>query len=162
MGVGKKITTDDLRQPHGCAYTLWLTGKWKLKAESARKKYARWALDKVTLYDQIQRPGAWMRAVAQAQKAYPGTASWLMSCSRSEGGWGRWVPNSQGSGAGGWLQFMHGTFSGFNRHALEDVKRRGFSYPASARSWYSPLGQALAGAWGYRHGLSYHWYGGGC
>jgi hypothetical protein len=60
------------------------------------------------------------------------------------------------------MQFMPGTFSGFVRHAISDVRSRGFIVPESAWSWYSPLGQALAGAWGLRNGMRHHWAGHGC
>lgn len=121
-------------------------------------------LSERSLRDFEVRPGysGWQRAVREVQRAYPGTDGWLLSCSASEGGWGRWVPNSQGSGVGGWLQFMPGTFSGFVRHAIADVRSRGFLVPESAWSWYSPLGQALAGAWGVTNGKSHHWVGHGC
>lgn len=105
---------------------------------------------------------AWHQAVAEAQKPYPGTTAWLLSCSASEGGWGRWVPNSQGSGVGGWLQFHPSTFAGFSWRARVDAARRGYIVPGSASSWYSPLGQALAGAWGITHGMRSHWAGSGC
>lgn len=104
----------------------------------------------------------WQRAVEEVQKVYPGTKGWLLSCSASEGGWGRWVPNSQGSGAGGWLQFMSGTFWRMYDAAHSEVRSKRFIVPRSAASWYSPLGQALAGAWGVTHGRSHEWYGHGC
>lgn len=85
-----------------------------------------------------------------------------MSCSASEGGHGRWVPNSQGSGVGGWLQFMPGTFWRMYGAAHADVTGRGFLIPRSAASWYSPLGQALAGAWGVMNGRRHEWAGHGC
>lgn len=154
-GVKNKL---ELAQPKGCAQVRLKVKKAQANAKLERLRYTRWVTSTYTLRER-QR---WLDAVEEAQKAYPGTAWWLKACSADEGGWGRWVPNSQGSGAGGWLQFMHGTFVGFNRHALDDVKKRGFYHPESARSWYSPLGQALAGAWGYKNGYSYHWEGSGC
>ena len=105
---------------------------------------------------------AWHRAVREVQKVYPGTESWLLSCSASEGGHGRWVPNSQGSGVGGWLQFMPGTWAGFYRRAEIEANQKKFRVPSSANSWYSPLGQALAGAWAITHGMRHHWVGHGC
>ena len=53
---------------------------------------------------------AWFRAIEEAQKAYPDTAWWLRSCSSTEGGWGRWVPNSDGFPPGGWMQMYESTF----------------------------------------------------
>lgn len=105
---------------------------------------------------------AWLRSVEEVQKVYPGTKSWLLSCSADEGGWGRWFPNSIGSGAGGWLQFMESTFWRMFTAAKADAGSRGFVVPASAASWYSPIGQALAGGWGVTHGRSHEWSGSGC
>lgn len=105
---------------------------------------------------------SWIAAIHVAQRPYPGTASWLLSCSRSEGGHGRWVANGDGSGAGGWMQFLHGTFQRMWGAAYADVRARGYVVPRSAHSWYSPLGQALAGAWGVKNGRSHEWYGPGC
>lgn len=89
---------------------------------------------------------------------------WLWSCSapRSEGGHGRWVRNTSGSGAGGWLQFMPGTFYGVIDRAIVEGRRRGMRVPAVARSWYSPLGQALAGVEMLRQGRRGEWAGYGC
>lgn len=139
---------------------------WEQRARSARQQaIAQIKLEKArTLRDFVHTDGshAWARAVREVQRAYPGTESWLMSCSASEGGHGRWVPNSGGSGVGGWLQFMPGTWSGFFRNAVADVEARGFKVAETAASWYSTLGQALAGAWGITHGMRHHWSGGGC
>jgi len=133
------------------------------KARAARLEYERWDEER-TLDDfrVLEGNNAWHRAVHEAQRPYPGTEPWLLSCSASEGGHGRWVPNGDGSGAGGWLQFMSGTFWRMYGAARADVIARGFRVPSSAADWHSPLGQALAGAWGVTHGRSGEWYGGGC
>jgi hypothetical protein len=154
------------RKPRNCADARYLANVWAERSYASRlktRKHMR-ELAQRTLRDFDADPGnrAWHRAVKEVQRAYPGTESWLMSCSASEGGHGRWVPNSQGSGVGGWLQFMPGTWSGFFRHAHAEVSARGFRVPSSAASWYSPLGQALAGAWGITHGMRHHWVGAGC
>lgn len=93
----------------------------------------------------------WQTAVRVVQAAYPGSAGWLLACSSSEGGHGGWVPNRQGSGAGGWMQYMSATFWTDFAAASRDLGRRGISYPPSARSWYSPLGQAIAAGWAFGH-----------
>lgn len=162
-GVGKKITTDELRQPHGCAHTLWLAKLWKQRAVKAERAYKRWVAHFV-IADIRARPGgnAWLRSVEEVQKVYPRTRSWLLSCSDDEGGWGRWVPNTQGSGAGGWLQFMESTFWRMFTAAKADAEHKKFIVPVSAASWYSPIGQALAGAWGVTHGRAHEWSGSGC
>ena len=110
----------------------------------------------------LPAPNDWRSAVRVVQRVYPGTEGWLLSCSASEGSHGRWVSNHQGSGAGGWLQFMESTFWRMYGAALTEARAEGFIVPHSANSWYSPLGQALAGAWGVTNGRSSEWYGGGC
>lgn len=151
------------RSPRSCPDARYLAGVWRERAARARTTTERWIAQHV-LRDFEVLPGnnAWRRAVREAQKPYPGTTGWLLSCSDSEGGWGRWVPNSQGSGVGGWLQFYPSTFSRMFSAAASDVASRGFIVPGSAGSWYSPLGQALAGAWGVTHGRRHEWHGQGC
>jgi hypothetical protein len=160
LGLPRTPTAYRERETHSRPYLRWLKRTW---AKRAHKGWKRWESG-LYLRDFQMGPSrnAWQRAVREVQRPYPGTESWLLSCSASEGGWGRWVPNSQGSGVGGWLQFMPGTWSGFYRHAVSDVTRRGFKVPGSSASWYSPLGQALAGAWGVTHGMRHHWVGAGC
>jgi hypothetical protein len=154
------------RTPRNCADADYLAEIWPERAFQERITTERWYrfIDSRTLHDFVHTEGshAWSKAVDEVQRPYPGTQAWLMSCSASEGGWGRWVPNSQGSGVGGWLQFMPGTWAGFYRHAVDDVRARGFRVPESSASWYSTLGQALAGAWGITHGMRHHWAGAGC
>lgn len=110
----------------------------------------------------LPSPADWQVAVQVAQRVYPGTSGWLMSCSASEGGYGPWVWNRQGSGAGGWMQFMESTFWRMFGSARADATSRGFVVPEGAASFYSPIGQALAGAWGVRNGRSFEWTGSGC
>ena len=119
---------------------------------------------------------AWLRAVEEVQKVFPGTSSWLRSCSAAEGGHGRWVGYggvSYSTGlrdsntVGGPLQFRYQTFRGMYRRALGDLGR--FKIPPHLTdydtAWRSALGQALAGAWGILNGQRSHWsasYGRGC
>lgn len=165
--AGVKMRTV-LSPPKGCAHAKWRVELWKSRASEARQAYFEWREEqrRRTLIDYKVVPGnsAWLRAIEQAQKPYPGTRDWLRSCSapRSEGGWGRWVPNTQGSGAGGWLQFMEGTFWRMFGAALPEVQAMGYIVPRSAASWYSPLGQALAGAWAVKNGATHEWSGSGC
>lgn len=108
---------------------------------------------------------SWPAAVELVGRFYgPGLQAWLWSCSspRSEGGHGRFVMNTQGSGAGGWLQFMAGTFYGVIDAAIADARGRGMLVPTSARSWRSPLGQALAGVRMLAEGRRGEWQGFGC
>lgn len=107
-------------------------------------------------------PGDWLTAVRVVQRVYPGSSEWLISCSASEGGHGPWVSNRQGSGAGGWMQFLDGTFWRMYSAARVDATARGFRVPASAAAWDSPIGQALAGGWGWTNGRRGEWMGSGC
>ncbi len=100
-------------------------------------------------------PGRWAwtnrsfpRSTRLVDRLYPGLyhGSWADRCASSEGGHGPWVPNRGGSGAGGWLQFMSGTFYGVIDEAIWRARSRGVRIPSYARSWYSPLGQAIAGS----------------
>lgn len=158
LSVPRSVTRYPERWVKGTSYLRWIKHTWATRADHY------WQLRASSLRDfkVVDGNQAWEKSVLEVQRAYPGTQAWLLSCSASEGGWGRWVPNSQGSGVGGWLQFMPGTFAGFVRHAIEDVRARGFRVPESAWSWYSTLGQALAGGWGITHGMRHHWSGSGC
>jgi hypothetical protein len=89
----------------------------------------------------------WRTSVNLAQRIYPGTQSWLLYISDREGGWGPFVMNHQGSGAGGWLQFMSSTFYAYVDSARKDVAKRGYKVPDSVWTWTHPLGQALTGAY---------------
>jgi hypothetical protein len=163
MGKGEKLRVKDLRQPHSCAYTGWLVEVWKERAAKAKRAHGRWALAQITLYEQP----TWIRAMREVQKAYPGTEGWLRSCSSTEGA-GRnlsinyFQMNHQGSGAGGYLQFMESTFWRMYGAARSDVLNRGFKLDRRSASWYSRLGQALAGAWGVSNGRRHEWTGSGC
>jgi hypothetical protein len=149
------------KRPNSCP--RYLAHVLQRKSLVERRITERWIEERV-LQDFAHHDGAhaWFRAIEEVQRAYPGTRDWLRSCSASEGGWGRWVPNSQGSGVGGWLQFYPSTWVRMFYAARADVLRRGFLVPRSAHSWYSTLGQALAGAWGITHGRRGEWAGGGC
>jgi hypothetical protein len=167
MGAGSQQR--EISYPRAaCSQVRFLAFMWRSRAYVARVSadailFFRKMREK-TLKDFRVTPGnsAWRRAVQEAQRAYPGTDSWLLSCSASEGGWGRWVPNSQGSGVGGWMQMYPSTFWRMWATAKADVTSRGFKVPASAASWYSPLGQALASAWGLTNGRRGEWAGHGC
>ena len=105
----------------------------------------------------------WLTAVRVVQTAYPGSSSWLVSCSSGEGGHGQWVPNTNGSGAGGWMQYMSGTFWSDYHAAVFDLRSRGYVVPSDTASWYSPLGQAIAAGWAYGHDRpGGKWTGAGC
>jgi hypothetical protein len=183
MGIKTKVTIRQLAVAHGCAYMNWLAKQWKGKAATARQAYYRWRENRLTLKDYAFRPGnnAWLKAVREVQRVFPGTESWLRSCSDAEGGWGRWVGyGGQGYSTwlrdsdtvGGPLQFRWSTFKGMFRHALGYVHARGLKVPTHLRdpsndiTWRSALGQALAGGWARFTGNdNSHWsasWGNGC
>jgi hypothetical protein len=100
----------------------------------------------------------WRTAVTASQRVFPGTESWLLYISNREGGWGPFVMNHQGSGAGGWMQFMGSTFDGYVGDARIYVEQRGFTVPLGTWEWTDPLGQALtAGYMRYTHRDGCHW-----
>jgi len=153
--LGKTRTrTEQLeRRTRSLAVIGWVDRTWEKRLAVCLKRER---------HRTLPHPNDWRTSVRVVQRAYPDTHGWLMSCSSSEGGHGRWVANRQGSGASGWLQFMHSTFTRMFNAAHADVTARGFIVPGEAGSWYSPLGQALAGAWGYTHGRRHEWAGSGC
>jgi hypothetical protein len=159
-------TGSQLRAPRNCADAHYLVGVWKQRALQARIAARHYLARQRAhlLRDYAFRPGnrAWLKAVQEAQKVFPGTNGWLLSCSAAEGGWGRWVGyGGQGYSAwlrdsdtvGGNLQYRWSTFKGHYRRALDYVRKRGFVVPphlrdpGDDRAWRSALGQALAGGW---------------
>lgn len=125
----------------------------------------RWHTRLLAAAERRLEPRSWLEAVSLVGRYFGAdVAVWERSCSQhgSEGGWGRWFPNSQGSGAGGWLQFKLGTFESVIDHAIARARSRGMFVPASTRSWYSPLGQALAGMQMLADGRRGEWAGWGC
>lgn len=136
-----------------------------------RRIDAKLAAAKRALVMRIPLTNDWLTAVAQVQRVFPGSAGWLIACSSSEGGHGGWVWNGghplgssdHGSGAGGWMQYMEGTFWGDYRPAVADARARGFIIPAESASYTSATGQALAGGWAYSHNRpAGKWTGGSC
>lgn len=70
-----------------------------------------------------------------------------------EGGHGDWIWNSQGSSAGGWFQFMEGTYYSYSTTAFREAWKRGYHIPMKFNSWKQPLGQALTAAYMFYRGL---------
>ncbi len=104
----------------------------------------------------------WWLATTYANRVFPGSRGWLISCSASEGGHTSYVYNRQGSGAQGWLQFMTGTFYAHVAAAARETVSRGFVFLKSWNSIFSPAGHALTGAYMYSRGMTFHWVGAGC
>ena len=123
--------------PRSVGYRAWVASKWTSVAKGCQKTLAR----------SIPSTNDWLTSVSLVQRIYPGTSDWLTSISRREGGHGRFVMNTQGSGCGGWLQFMSSTYWAYSDDAFADAKRRGFIIDARKNQWTDPLGQALTGAY---------------
>lgn len=163
-----------------CYWASYAASEWVARSRSARRSYDRW-VDRHTLQDfPFTRGGrAWQRAVREAQKVFPGTEDWLLSCSAAEGGWGRWVGYAgvgysaalrDSDTVGGPLQYRFSTYTGHFRRALQYVREKHFFVPRPlhdyTNAWTSALGQALAGGWARFTGNDgNHWsasFGRGC
>lgn len=116
-------------------------------------------------------PTSWLDSTKYVGRYYgSGMTAWEQSCSSTEGDWGGFVWYDHDSvprygysnTPGGWLQFKGGTFYGIIDKAIAEARRRGMRVPESARSYYSPLGQAIAGAQMILDGRSGEWTGSGC
>lgn len=126
----------------------------------------------------------WQTAVAYAQRWYPGTQSWLLSCSGAEGGHGQWVwyggrvwggyhVGNDFLGmdtVGGWMQFRYSTFAPYFERMSANLRGRGIEVPDFGEgrydAWLNPLAQALTAGymrWSGQDG--HHWsasWGRGC
>ncbi len=136
---------------YGCDYAEWVRKQWKERNEITKKKVQ---------FRTLSDPGDWGNAIHVAQRAFPGTADWLWSCSGAEGGHGRWVPYGDYGDSyypgyekldavGGWMQFRPSTI----QHAWPTtyswlVRHRWIVKPRSwFDAWFSPLAQALSAAY---------------
>lgn len=167
------------RKPRNCADARYLANLWAERSYVSRKNFERQKAALRTLRDFRFCDGckAWPRAVAEVQRVFPGTESWLLSCSAAEGGHGRWVGYSgvsystwlrDSDTVGGPLQFRFSTFTGMYRRGVDYVVGKGFKVPRmdSTTAWRSALGQAIAGGWArYTGNDDSHWsasFGRGC
>lgn len=145
------------------AFTKRLTNSKDLaveqrKAQQWRRAHSQQYLSyrsEVRYWNRLDR-SMW-KAVDAAAKEYGVSASWLHACVSSEGGHGGWVMNHQGSGAGGWFQFMESTFYGY-----VDSARSGNRFPKKYARWDSRVGQAFTAAYMFKIGESNQWTGAGC
>jgi len=118
----------------------------------------------------------WRTSVHIIQRAFPGTANVLLSCSSAEGAHGDWVlyggrpyyPGAEyaktfhGWMVGGPMQYMWPTFKGHYRHGLDSLRERGFKVnlpPVSdVAAWRSMTAQAIAAGWAFWSGNdNSHW-----
>lgn len=114
---------------------------------------------------------SWDRSNELIRRYYGNTlADWENSCSSTEGGHGGFVwfnhlsyPEYGYSGTpGGNLQFKGGTFDGIIGKALVEAHSRGLLASPSQATFYTPLGQAIAGAQMILDGRRGEWTGDGC
>lgn len=138
---------------------------WKLMghvADAVRSMQSAYAVGSAT---------TWPRAVEIVRHFYgDAIADWEMACSSTEGGHGGFVwfghlsypKYGYGNTPGGNLQFMGGTFDGIIDEALATARSRGLVVPARLASFYSSLGQAVAGAQMILDGRRGEWTGTRC
>lgn len=134
--------------PQSTRYRRWVAAHW-----SSQKASCASALSKRT----IPITNDWVTATSLADRIFPGTKAWLLSCSSGEGGWGRFVMNGRGSGASGWLQYMPSTYYAHNDTAFAAARAKGFIIDERTNSLTHPFGQALTGAYMRTHGGSSNW-----
>lgn len=142
--LGRKPTRSafNASQVRSCAYAKWVAREWRHRARKVHRiydnRYARfeWANRSIS------------NAITFAGPIFGVSTDRLHNRVSSEGGHGGWVPNRQGSGAGGWFQFMSGTYYAFSGEAFDKS-----GVPRIYNSWYSPLGQALTAALMFSKGL---------
>lgn len=160
-----------------CSWARYAVEVHRARAEAARKSYSRW-IEAHTLRDFRYFDGnnAWFKAIDEVQALFPGTKDWLISCSRPEGGHGRWVGFSgvgystwlrDSNTVGGNMQMRFQTFKGMWRNAVLyarehtyfiPVQFRGDTVAAKTRAWRSALGQAMAAGWArYTGNDDQHW-----
>lgn len=160
-----------MKMTHSLTYEQWRAGLWRSRAKAARAQYHAW----VSMWNHRDR--SINAAIRYAAARYHVSRAWLSNCVGSEGGHGVWVWNSSdgvtrtikryplsrypnsarhpggSSGAGGWFQFMSGTYYGASTKT---------KIPARFKRWDSPLGQATAAAYMFKSGGSGAWSGGSC
>jgi hypothetical protein len=161
------------RRTTSLPFIHWINHKWV-----KHRVRAKW------LAFHLPQTNDWETAVRIVQRVWPGSSSWLLACSRGEGGHSIWVWNggapfassSHGSGAGSWMQYMSGTFAGHFHSAWALAKARhlplpppasrtatGYenltpSYPGAVTpgsNWTSPLAVAFAAGWAHNN-IDYH------
>lgn len=147
IGV-QRTKAGNVLAPHSVGYRKWQLKVWKARLEGCTTAKNR----------RIPTTRDWVTAVNLVQRVYPGTKSWLLYISKREGGHGGFVMNHQGSGCGGWMQFMPSTFYAYNDDAYADVRRRGWRIDHGTSVWTHPLGQAVtAGYMRYTGRDGCHW-----
>lgn len=127
-----------------CKYGRWVAKLWRQRAWKYRN------MDR--MYSRANRD--FTSAAFVAHSVFPEiSTSRLWNRASAEGGHGGWVWNNSGSGAGGWFQFMEGTYYGRSAGAFAYARSHGFPIPPKYNSFYSLLGQNLTAAYMFNLGL---------
>jgi hypothetical protein len=137
---------------HSEGFRRALLSQWESKLSRCLERL-RWQQQHT-----IPTTGDWQTSVRLVQRVFPGTSSWLLYISHREGGWGPFKMNYQGSGCGGWMQFMPSTYWANSSAAFAAVRSRGYTVDPANDDWRSPLGQAITAGymkWAGREGC--HW-----
>lgn len=143
------------------AYEKLRTKNWMKRAKALKAKYKK---QQAIARMWAARNSDFDLALRAAAKRYGVSYNWLHACAKSEGHIeGRRTPggpidpfimNHGGSGAGGWMQFMHPTFYGY--------VGRTSGYPSKYKKWNSKVGQAYTAAYIFKTEGSRQWTGAGC
>jgi hypothetical protein len=150
LGVPRTKASESIWSlPISMPYRHWAANLWRKRERGCERKLSQRT---------IPANWDWLTSVRLVQRVYPGTEGWLKTISSREGGWGRFVMNSQGSGCGGWMQFMSSTYWAYSHAAFADLRSKGFIVPQSANSWSHPMGQAITAGYMRYVGLDgHHW-----
>lgn len=138
---------------------------WKAIAKAERMSYMKYVKEKRA---EARRLAAANRdlhlALKLASKHYGVSYSWLHACAHSEGhidgrrpGYKEkdpFIMNHQGSGAGGWMQWMESSFNAYPQART--------MLPYQYRQWKDRLGQAYTAAYVFKQEGSRQWTGSGC
>lgn len=104
----------------------------------------------------------WM--LERAAKKFNVSYSWIHNCAHDEGDthYRGFIMNSRGSGAGGWMQFMSGTFYDNVGSAFLVIRGKGMPVPLKFKYWTSKVGQAVTASYMFYRGWSSQWTGASC
>lgn len=160
---GVILVPQEMEMSQNTAFEVARRNLWKRKAHQQEVMYQKW-LPFVRMNQDFDL------ALRAASRKFGVSFRWLHNCALSEGHihgyrYRNGVPltrlgidpfwmNEGGSGAGGPLQFMEGTFDAYPQART--------SLPAEFRGWHDKLAQAYTGAWIFAHEGSGQWEGAGC
>ncbi len=111
---------------------------------------------------------SWSAALDYVSQVFPAQRPWVQACSSSEGASPdglraeRLTMNREGSGAGGPMQFMAGTFYGNVDDAAAETRSRGHRFLPEWKRWSSYAGQGLTAAYMKWRGWQGQWTGARC